>query len=268
MGGPSCMVRTESAHAAGLVLPASVRGPNDHCMRWKLIRRRLSVSAPRVTVRSRLPWPLRWVLVALTLGFCAALGLWAYEFGKDIAGVDRGAQAEVTQLRDELNRIRGEHDRAVSVANSADSLLKAERATQESLAARVKSLESENLALTRDLAFFERLMPSTGGNKVLSLRGLQIEVEAPGRLRYQGLLMQAGGRTGEFRGRYELILNGAQDGRAWSMPVQVAGNAVNLKQYQRLEGTVGYPANAVVKQVEVRVLDASGKVQATEIARL
>jgi hypothetical protein len=33
-------------------------------MRWKLLRRRLSVSAPRVIVRSHLPWPLRWLVVA------------------------------------------------------------------------------------------------------------------------------------------------------------------------------------------------------------
>ena len=30
-------------------------------MRWKLLRRRLSISAPRMIVRSHLPWPLRWV---------------------------------------------------------------------------------------------------------------------------------------------------------------------------------------------------------------
>ena len=58
-------------------------------MRWKLLRRRLSVSAPRMIVRSHLPWPLRWMAAALMLGLSAALGLWAFEFGKSIAGLDR-----------------------------------------------------------------------------------------------------------------------------------------------------------------------------------
>ncbi len=237
-------------------------------MRWKLLRRRLSVSAPRVAVRSRLPWPLRWAAFALMLGFCAALGLWAYEFGKDIAGIDRGAQEELVRLRDEISRLRGEHDRAVSVANSADTLLKTERATQDSLAARVKSLEAENLALTRDLAFFERLMPSTGGNRVLNLRGLQVEIEAPGRLRYQGLLMQASGRTAVFQGRYELALSGTLDGKAWSHVLREPTQSVNLKQYQRLEGAADYPSAAVVKIVEIKVYDAAGKVQTSDTARL
>ena len=139
-------------------------------MRWKLLRRRLSVTAPRVTVRSRLPWPLRWAVIALALGFSGALALWAFEFGRDIAGLDRNAQAELQSAREELSRLREEHERAVSIANSADSLLKTERTAQESLGARVKALEAENLALTRDLAFFEKLMPSTAGNKLLSLQ--------------------------------------------------------------------------------------------------
>ncbi len=262
------MVRFSSATVVELIIHRVLLGPHFFGMRWKLIRRRLSVSAPRVTVRSRLPWPVRWIFFAVMLGFCAALGLWAYEFGKDFAGLDRGAREELKLLREELVRLRSEHERAISIANSADSLLKAERATQESLASRVKALESENLALTRDLAFFERLMPSTGSTKLLTLRGLQTEVEAPGRLRFQGLLILAGGRSGEFKGRYELHLSGTQDGRSWTQAVQIATNTVNLKQYQRLEGAVDYPATAVVKQLEVKVFDASGKVQATEIARL
>ena len=48
-------------------------------MRWKLLRRRLSVSAPRVTVRSRLPWPIRWLVLALMMGGSAAVAVWTYE---------------------------------------------------------------------------------------------------------------------------------------------------------------------------------------------
>ena len=71
-------------------------------MRWKLLRRRLSVSAPRAIVRSHLPWPLRWALAAVALGFSAALALWAFEFGREIAGLDRGAKEELARLRAEV----------------------------------------------------------------------------------------------------------------------------------------------------------------------
>ena len=58
-------------------------------MRWKLLRRRLAT--PRVTVRRHLPWPIRWLSGALVLGFSAAIALWAFETGKDLAGLDRSA---------------------------------------------------------------------------------------------------------------------------------------------------------------------------------
>ena len=68
-------------------------------MRLKLLRRRLSISAPSMIVRGRLPWPLRWAVVAPVLGFSAALALWAFEFGKNVAGLDRRSTDELQQLR-------------------------------------------------------------------------------------------------------------------------------------------------------------------------
>ena len=237
-------------------------------MRWKLLRRRWSVSAPRVTVRSRMPWPLRWLIWALMMGGSAALALWTFEFGKELTGLDRDARTELTSLREEVERLRGEHDRAVSVANTADSLLKAAQTTQESLAARVKSLEAENLALTRDLGFFEKLMPSRDDGKPLAVRGLQVQPDGPGRLRYQALLMQAVGRSGEVKGRYELALTGLQEGRAWTLTVNKATQSIQMKQYQRLEGVIDLPAGVVVKQLEIKVLDTAGKLQTSEVARM
>ena len=56
-------------------------------MRFRLLRRRLTVSAPRMAVRSALPWPFRWAMLAVVFGFCAAIALWAFEFGVFICGI-------------------------------------------------------------------------------------------------------------------------------------------------------------------------------------
>jgi hypothetical protein len=236
-------------------------------MRWKLIRRRLSVSAPRMIVRSHLPWPLRWIALALVFGFSAAFALWAFEFGKGIAGLDRGSSDELVRLRDEVVRLREDRERAQSVANTADSLLKAERATQERLAAQVKALESQNLALKGDLGFFERLLPADGGGG-LAVRGLQAEVAMPGQMRYQLLVMQQSKSTAEFRGRYDITLTGTLDGKSWTQPMPGGGRSLGFRQYQRVEGVIDFPAPAVIKQLQVRVTDARGAVQATESVRL
>src|SRR4051812_3912432 len=95
-------------------------------MRFRLLRRRLTISAPRMAVRSALPWPLRWVAIALVFGFCAAIALWAFEFGKSIAGVDGHAPEELARLRAENQSLKQEQDKAKSISNTAASLLIAE----------------------------------------------------------------------------------------------------------------------------------------------
>lgn len=231
-------------------------------MRWKLLRRRLSISAPRMIVRSHLPWPLRWAIVALTLGFSGALALWAFETGKDIAGLDRNAKAELQQLRVEVAQLREDREKALSIANTADSLLKAERAAQDKLAQQVKQVETENLALKNDLGFFQRLLPA-GDAVGVTIRGLQAEPVTPGQLRYQLLVMQPGKAVSEMNGRYELTLSGTLDGRPWSQPQPGGPKSLQLRQYLRLEGMVEYPAQVAVKAVSVKVTDARGAVLAT-----
>src|SRR6476469_7146724 len=187
-------------------------------MRWKALRRRYSVNAPRMILRSHLPWPLRWAVLALALGFSAALALWAFEFGKSIAGLDRDAKDELARLRVEVAQLRDARDKAQAVANTADSLLKMEKAAQDRLAQQVKQIESENLALKADLGFFEQLLPAKG-SEGLSIRALQVEPLPSGQMRFQLLLMQSGKALPEFEGSYALSLAGTLDGKPWTAPV-------------------------------------------------
>jgi hypothetical protein len=237
-------------------------------MRLKLLRRRLSISAPRMIVRSHLPWPLRWAVAALAFGFSAAIALWAFEFGKSIAGLDRDAKLELARLRGEVEQLKTDRERAVSVANAADSLLKAEKAAQDRLAQQLRQIEAENLALKADLGFFERLLP-TGAADGPSVRGLQAQIQENGQLRYQLLVMQSGPKgQAEFHGHYQLTLTGLLDGKPWVYAVPGGPQPLLLKQYARVEGTVDVPRQAVVKTVQVRLLDATGAVKATQSTAL
>ena len=157
-------------------------------MRWKLLRRRLSVSAPRVIVRSHLPWPLRWAVLALVLGFCAALALAAFEFGQRIAGLDSGAHDELARLRAEVRQLREDYLGARAIADTAEVVLRAERAAQERLVEQLRRAEAEKHALQDDLAFFERLLPASGEG--VQIRGLQVTGALPGLVRYQLLVVQ------------------------------------------------------------------------------
>lgn len=238
-------------------------------MRWKLLRRRLSVSAPRMIVRSHLPWPLRWAVAAVAFGFSAALALWAFEFGKDIAGLDRGAKDELSRLRNEATELRDARDKAQSIANTAESLLKTERVAQERLAAQLRQAESDNLTLKADLGFFERLLPAAGtAEGALVLRGFQVEPEGAGSWRYQLLAMQSGKSAGVFNGRYDVTLSGTLDGKPWTLSLPGGMQTLQVKQYARVDGRIAVPPQAVVKTAQLKVVDASGAVRASQSAKL
>ncbi|MGE0099129.1 MAG: DUF6776 family protein [Hydrogenophaga sp.] len=225
-------------------------------MRFRLLRRRLTVSAPMVSVRSRLPWPMRWLLGAIVLGFSGALAVWAFEFGKDIAGLDRNAALELMQLRREVQVLRSNLNESQSVSNTSESLLIAERATQEQLMMQIRQLQADNLALRSDLGFFERLIPGSGTD-ALSIRGLQAERVSDTQLRWQVLMMQASKNAPDFKGTLEVIFVGTLDGKPWTTTQAPTPQPVLIKGYLRMEGLVDVPAQAVVKNVTARILQGS-----------
>jgi hypothetical protein len=239
-------------------------------MRFRLLRRRLTISAPRMAVRSALPWPVRWVAIAIMFGFCAAVALWAFEFGKVIAGLERNAKEELASLRVEVQKLREERDKAQAVVNTSGSLLTAEKSTQDHLTNRIRQLEAENRVLRDDLGFFETLIPASGTEGV-AIRGLQAEImgdpQLSAQLKWQVLVIQPSKNAPEFKGKLELTLTGTLNGKAWMMNLPDGPKALQLRQYRRMEGVVDLPPGAVVKTVSAKVMEgaASRAVQAIKL---
>lgn len=229
-------------------------------MRLRLFRRRLTVSAPRVSVRSTLPWPLRWLTLAVVLGFCAAVGLWAFEFGKDIAGVDTDTKDELAKLRAEVATLRADRDKVQSVFNTSGSLLIAEKATQEKLTAQIRQLEAANRALRDDLGFFEKLIPAAA-NETVAIRGLQAEAlgapELSLQMKWQVLVIQPVKNAPDFNGKLDITFSGTQNGKAWMMSLPGGAQTLQFRQYRRVEGVVDLPPQVVVKSVSAKVLEGS-----------
>ncbi|MCG2591402.1 hypothetical protein LZ009_01230 [Ramlibacter sp. XY19] len=225
-------------------------------MRFKLLRRRLTISAPRMKVRSAMPWPLQWAAAAIVLGFCGAIALWTFELGKGLAGVDNTDKEELEQLRLDAAKLRGDRDRLQSILNTSGSAMLVERSAQERLANQIRVLETENRALREDLGFFEKLMPASG-TEAVTIRGLQAEVLSGTQLKWQVLVIQPVKNAPEFRGKLELNVSGTLDGKPWMMGLPGGPQALQFRQYRRLEGMVDLPPQAVVKNVSARVVEGS-----------
>lgn len=238
-------------------------------MKWKLFRRRMTVSAPRVTIRSQLPWPLRVLLAFALLVVAAAAGVAIYEYGKEFAGPGRRElSAEVDRQNSQLRELKAERDRLAAVATAYEAQMKVERSAQEQLAAQVSQLENESNRLREDLDFFESLLPAGTGSKGVVIRSFRMQPDGePNRLRYRLLVQQSGKPNRDFVGSVQMQVSFVQSGRNFTLQVPDPASAdaaraleLAFRHYQRVEGTVSLPAGAVAHSVLVRIV-AGGETQ-------
>src|ERR671919_1959604 len=103
--------------------------------RWKLIRQRFGIAAPRVEVQTQIPWYWRWAGIAVLLGVAGAAAGWIYDAGRRYAGFDRSeVLQELQRVQSDLDSARTELERLRAIANAADSRVSIERAAQQTLA--------------------------------------------------------------------------------------------------------------------------------------
>jgi hypothetical protein len=236
-------------------------------MKFRLLRRRLTISAPRMTVSSALPWPFRWMAIAVVLGVCAAIFMWAFEFGRDFAGIQGGDADALKVLRLEAQQLRDERDKALMAASASVSVVAAEKVVQEKLAREVKRLEDEGRNLRDDLAFYEQLVPGAPGDG-LSIRAFQVQLATAGQLSWQVLLMQPQRHAPEFVGRVEVALSGVLANVPWSSPPGDGVVPVKMNLNQRLRGTIQLPPGVTVRAATIRIVDTTGAVRATQVRKL
>lgn len=243
------------------------------------IRRRLGIGAPKVAVRTHIPWTWRWIAILLAAALAAAAGAWIYDAGRRFSGIDReelerrlsAANAELDTDRKELERLR-------AVANASSSRIAIERTAQQRLAQQLRSLEDENANLREELAILERMLASDApAAPAISIYRFKVVPDVlPGEYRYRMLLLTSGSqRDRAFKGHIELVVSLTDAGKSAIIKFPSEGDAdasafhLSFKYFRRVEGTFKVGPNAKLQRVQVRVLeDGSDQVRATEILTL
>jgi hypothetical protein len=175
--------------------------------------------------------------------------------------LENGGQADMQQLRvqvealkTDLDKAHEQRDQAQSIANTAGTLVAAEKASSEHDKAQVKHLEAENRRLRDDLGFFEKLIPADSTDAV-AIRGLQAETVDNGKIRWQVLVIQSKKNAPELVGKLEIMLTGMSNGKPWTGSVSTM--PLKITQYGRLEGSLDIPAQVTVKGLTAKVVDGS-----------
>ena len=235
------------------------------------LRGRFGISAPRVAIRTHLPWYWRALSIVVLSGVSLALAGWIYDAGQRFAGFHQGdSEHEIAAMRERLAKLESELEGTRKVANSSESRLRIESTSQERLTAQIRSLEEENTRLKADLATFESLAGGQVGNTGLAISRLQIVPGGGGEYRYRLLLAQTGDKKDkEFNGMIQFIATVQQGKETVMIQIPAAGDPaasqyqVHFRYFRRLEGTFKLAAEDRVLRVEARLIQ-DGAVKASQ----
>lgn len=245
----------------------------------KRLRQRFGISAPKVAVRTHVPWYVRWFALAVLLAFSVALAAWMYDAGRRFAGFDRSeVEEELTALRSEIGTARSELRRLQAIADAADSRLSIEKTAQTKLGEQIRTLEQDNARLREDLAIFENMLSADARNaQALTIQRFQVEADAlPGEYRYRMVLMSGPRRDrNDFQGRLELVIGLQEQGRNAMivLPERAEADSAAFKlafrHFQRVEGRFRVNPSAKLGSVQVRVFEAgSTQAKVTQSAKI
>lgn len=229
----------------------------------KTIKRRYGIAAPRVAVRTHVPWYWRCLVLAVGGGVMVGIGWLTYDLGRQYAGFDHSeAQREIDHLQDLNTKLQDENAKLGTAVAAAERQLQIGIAMHGNLSGQISTLSDENALLKEDLAFFQTLMASGGDPGGISVNRFRVQPDVlPGEYRYRVLIAQSRQRVTDFRGRLQFIVDLDRDGKSEVMSIpngEAEAQAYNLtfKFYQRVEGTFLVPLGAVIKKVQVRVMEA------------
>lgn len=244
-----------------------------NAMKFRLWRRRRSVSSPKLTIKRQTSWPIRF-LIAVVIGVTGAGAMWAYDSSRlGGSATPEDVREQLFNYKEQVEKLRTERDEFSATVNAAESQLNIERAAQKQLAAQVKILEADNTRLKEDLAFFESLLPNATGPQGVAIRRLKVDQIAPNQLRYRLLVMQGGKGDRRFIGSLQLAVTTLQNGKSAMMtfpevvPAEQEKFKLSFMHYQRVEGVLNLPEGVAIKLVQARVLE-NGQVRAQLAANL
>lgn len=242
-------------------------------MRLRRLRGRFGIAAPRVTVRTHVPWYWRALAFGVAGGVALALAGWIYDAGRRIAGFDSSETAqEIGTLTQKATELEAEVAKLRAANNASESSLQIERTAQQQLTAQVQALEAENNRLKEENAVFERLAQGGSKDNSVTISRLRVFPEGSGgRYRYQFLVSQNGDQHGrEFKGSVQVVASLPGDNPGGGMMTFPRPNdpeagrfAVTFKHFRSIDGAFIIPGGAKPKSVEIRLVQ-DGAVRATQ----
>ncbi len=235
---------------------------------WRRVRHQFSISAPRMAVRTHLPWPWRAALLLALVAIVGGMWWWGYDFGQFFSGFNRKEiEARIESLTTENAKLAGEAAGLRAHNSEFESELAMTRGSQATLSRQGQELAQENAQLKEELAFLQKLVADSSKLTGVSIQRLSAARERDDAWHYSLLLVRGGNPRDEFQGQVTLqaALGVPSPGDGAPRPVTLtlpddqpetaAPLMLRFKYYQRLEGTFRVPPGARLTGLTARVFE-------------
>jgi len=245
-----------------VALPASWR-------RARQFFRHFRIDAPRMSVRSSLPWPWRVIVVLGLLTIIAGMWWWGFDFGQIFGGFNRKEiLAKVTTLESENEKMRAEATTLRARNSQLESELGMTTGAQATLSKQTLELMAENTQLKEELSFLQKLVSDSNKQAGLAIQRLTVERERDDAWHYSVLVVRGGTPRDEFEGSLALqaTVQPPATGGVPARPTVVtlpdeqpeltSALKLKFKYYQRLEGTIRGSPGALVRSITARAFEA------------
>ncbi len=247
---------------------------------WRRVSQQFGISAPRMAVRTRLPWWGRGALLAALLVIIAGMWWWGFDFGQIFGGFNRKeVEARLVTLEAEATRLRTETSEQRARNSTLETELGMTRGAQEALTKQATELSGENAQLKEELAFLQKLVSDSSKTVGLQIQRMAVEPDGEDMWRYSLLIVRGGSPKDEFVGNVVVQATlapgvGEQAAvRTIMLPEDEPSTgpalALKFKYYQRVEGRFRVPPGGRVTAIAVRCFESGqGSPRATRTLSL
>ena len=236
---------------------------------WRSVRQHFGISAPRMAVRTHLPWWGRAAIIVTLVGMIVGMWWWGFDFGQIFGGFNRKeVEARLVTLEAETKKLRTEASEVRARNSTLESELAMARGAQETQQKQSIELSGENAQLKEELAFLQKLVSDSSKQIGLQLQRLAVERDSDEMWHYNLLVVRGGSPRDEFEGNVVLQVTlapvtGAPAGTRGMVltlpddqPEMKPALALKFKYYQRVEGRFRVPEGMRVTNVTARAFEA------------
>jgi hypothetical protein len=231
---------------------------------WRRVRQHFGISAPRMAVRTHLPWWGRGAILVALLAIIAGMWWWGFDFGQIFGGFHRKeTEARLATLEADDDKLRTEAGELRARNGALESELAMMSGKQEALSRQVIELGGENAQLKEELAFLQKLVSDSSKAPGLEIQRIAVEPDGEEMWRFSLLVVRGGSPKDEFVGSVVLRVHLAGADASQKVlqlpddePEASPALALRFKYYQRVEGRFRVPAGTRVTAIGVRAYES------------